>query len=57
MFNLLTSRAFGADFSGTFSIGRNYPPSIEGVHTMAGFLFACLAWYVFVTAGLRRETH
>jgi hypothetical protein len=30
MFNLLTSRAFGADFSGKFSIGRNYPPSIEG---------------------------
>jgi hypothetical protein len=56
MFNLLTSRVFGVDFSGKFSVGRNYPPSIEGVHTMAAFLFACLAWYMFVT-GLRRETH
>ena len=56
MFNLLTSRAFGVDFGGKFSIGKNYPPSSELVHTMTAFLFACLAWYVFVT-GLRRETH
>lgn len=56
MFNMLTSKVFAVDFSGKFSIGRNYPPPIEAVHTMAAFLFACLAWYVFVT-GLRRETH
>jgi hypothetical protein len=56
MFNLLTSRVFGVDFGGKFSIGRNYPPPIERVHTMAAFLFGCVAWYVFV-AGLRRETH
>ena len=56
MFNLLTNRAFGVDFSAKFSIGRTYPPPIEGVHAMAAFLFACLAWYVFVT-GLRRATH
>jgi hypothetical protein len=55
MFNLLTSRVFGVNFSGKFVIGRNYPPSSELVHAMAAFLFACLAWYVFVT-GLRGET-
>jgi hypothetical protein len=47
---------FGVDFSGKFSITRNYPPPVGGVHTMAAFLFACLVWYVFVT-GLRREIH
>jgi hypothetical protein len=56
IFNLLTSRLFGLDFSGKTPIARNYPPSIEGIHMLSAFLFACLAWYVFVTR-FRREPH